>query len=75
MLDSINTFFKVERDPFYIMGFKKGLEIGIRQAETEKDRQWVTNIILKLGLSDEETADIVNVSIQFVRKVRRSLNK
>ncbi len=71
MLDSITTFFKPERDPF----FKLGKEQGIEQTEVKKSREFVTNLILKLGWSDEQVADIANVTVEFVRDVRSSLKK
>ncbi len=67
MLDSISTFFKEEKDPFYIRGQKKG--------EANKSFEVVANLIRKLGWSDEQVADIANVPVQFVSEVRSSLKK
>ncbi len=45
------------------------------KVEEKKNTEFVTNLIVKLGLNDEQTADVGEVSIDFVRKVRASLAK
>lgn len=67
MLPSVKTFFKIEKDPFSIMGQQKDRAM--------KNRQFVTNLVVKFDLSDEQIADIVNVPIAFVQEVRNSLKK
>ncbi|MNY69117.1 hypothetical protein D3C86_2070070 [compost metagenome] len=59
------TKFKVEKDPFYIKGRTEALN--------EKNHDVVENLIVKLGLSDEQAAEIAEVSISFVKKVRKEL--
>ena len=85
MLDSISTFFKEEKDPFYIRGQKKGIELGreegieegiekgIEKGEAKKGFIVVANLIEKLGLNDEQAADIAKVTVEFVKEVRSSL--
>ncbi len=63
VMESVTKFFKEENDFL----FKKG--------EVKKDNVYVENLILKLGLSDEQIADIGKVSIDFVRSVRARLEK
>jgi hypothetical protein len=63
------TKFKVEKDPFYQDGVKKGIEKG----EAGKSHDVVENLIIKLGLSDEQAADVAEVTIAFVKKVRKEL--
>ncbi len=75
MLDSISTFFKEERDPFFIRGEAKGIEKGIEKGEAKKSVEVVANLIGKLGLNDEQAADVANVPVQFVKDVRKSLGK
>lgn len=57
--------FKIEKDPFYQDGVKKG--------EAEKSHDVVENLITKLGLSDEQAADVAEVTIAFVKKVRKEI--
>ncbi len=57
----VASFFKEERDPF----FKKGIEKGKLDV--------VENLIVKLGLSDEQTAEVAEVPLAFVQKVRAEL--
>lgn len=71
MLDSIDTFFKAERDPFYKMGEEKGKEEG----EAKKSYEVVVNALEKFGYNDEQAASIAGVSIEFVKEVRQSLKK
>jgi hypothetical protein len=61
-MESITKFFKEERDPF----FRRGLEKGKLEE--------VKNLIVKLGLSDEQAADVAEVSVDYVAKIRASLN-
>ncbi len=63
----VASFFKVENDPFYIEGVEK--------TKLEDKTEFVTNLIVKLGLSDEQAADVAEVTVDFVQKVRASLNK
>lgn len=39
----------------------------------EKSHSFVENLITKLGLSDEQAADVAEVSPFFVKKVRKEL--
>jgi hypothetical protein len=67
------TKFKVEKDPFYQDGVKKGIEKGIEKTEARKNHDFVENLIKKLGLSDEQAAAVAEVTIAFVKKVREEL--
>ncbi|WP_316794663.1 hypothetical protein [Pedobacter frigoris] len=61
-MQSVSTFFKEENDIFY----RKG---------AEKTRHTVIeNLLTKLGVSDEKAAEIAEVSIEYVREIRLSLN-
>lgn len=68
------TTFKVENDPFYQDGIKQGVKEGVKQGVFKKNHDFVENLIIKLGLSDEQVADIAEVSVAFVKKVREELN-
>ncbi len=59
----VASFFKEERDPFYKRGELKG------KAEVVK------NLISKLGLSNEQAADVAEVSAEFVADIRAKLAK
>jgi hypothetical protein len=50
---------------------KRGLEKG----EEKKSHIIVENLIVKMGLSDEQAADLAEVPLDFVAKVRLSLGK
>lgn len=56
-------------------GLKRGFEKGIEKGEEKKSYDVVENLIVKLGLSDEQAADIAEVSVDFVRNVRSALQK
>lgn len=45
-----------------------------RDAVDEKSHEVVENLIIKLGLSNEQAADIAAVSLSFVKKVRKELS-
>ncbi|MFA4871202.1 MAG: hypothetical protein WC623_23585 [Pedobacter sp.] len=63
------TKFKVEKDPFYQDGIKKGTE----KTEARKNHDFVENLILELNLSDEKIARIVEVSDEYVKKFAKKL--
>ncbi|MDR0793036.1 MAG: hypothetical protein LBE82_06985 [Chitinophagaceae bacterium] len=63
--------FKQENDIFYIAGQRAGQEEGA----TNKSYEVVKNLIIKMGLSDQQAADIGGVSVEFVKKVRRELKR
>lgn len=48
---------------------------GIQKGEQKKSRDVVENLLSKLGLSDEQAAEVAEVSIEFVQKIRAQLNK
>lgn len=50
---------------------QKGIEKGKAEGKTEE----VHNLIIKLGLNDEQAADVAGVSVEFVQQVRADINK
>ncbi|WP_285058498.1 hypothetical protein [Pedobacter ginsengisoli] len=61
-MQSVSTFFKVEKDMFYKLGERKGVEKGIEKGiekGAEKARHSIVeNLLTKLGFSDQEAAEI-----------------
>ena len=54
---------------------KTAREEGIEKGVEKKGHEVVKNLILKMGLTDAQAADIAEVSPSFVKKVRRGLKK
>ena len=54
---------------------EKARHDGLQKGRIEKDKQTVRNLILKLDLPVEKIAEVAEVSIDFVKKVRSSLEK
>ncbi len=54
---------------------KEGIEEGIEKGKEEKTHAIVLNLILKLGLSDEQAADVAGVPVDYVATVRAELKK
>ena len=52
-------------------GFEKGIQKGIEKGREEV----VENLINKLGLDDKQAAEIAEVPVTFVKKVRETLRK
>jgi hypothetical protein len=48
---------------------EEGIEIG----EAKKSHHVVENLIIKLGLSDEQAADVAEVSVDFVKNIRQEI--
>jgi predicted transposase YdaD len=67
----IETIKKIERDEGIEIGREKGIEEGIEKGKQEV----IENLIIKLGLSDKQVADIAEMPVSFVKKVRTSLKK
>lgn len=51
------------------------LEKARHDGVLEKNKQIVRNLITKHGRTDEQIADVAEVSVDFVKKVRASLKK
>jgi len=54
-------------------GIQTGIQKGIKKGEAIARHDVVSNLITKLGLSDEQAADVAEVSAAFVKKVRKEL--
>ena len=78
-METVTKFFKEEKDFLYQKGEVKGIEKGIvkgrEEGREEKGLEVVTNLIVNLGLPDEEVAVIAGVSVSFVKSVRVGLKK
>ena len=59
----IETIKKIEREEV----FEKGIEKGKQEV--------IENLIIKMGLSDKQAADIAEMPVSFVKKIRASLKK
>jgi flagellar biosynthesis/type III secretory pathway protein FliH len=68
-MEKISKFFKEEKDPFFQKGVGKGMEKGIKRGK----EQVVQSLITELGLSDEQTARVAAVTMDFVSRIRKSL--
>ena len=75
----IETIKKIEREEGIEIGMKKGMEKGIEKGMEkgiEKGKQEVIeNLIIKMGLSDKQVADIAEMPVSFVKKIRAALKK
>lgn len=67
VMNTIAKFFKEENDFLYRKGEARG--------EAKKSLEVVENLILKLGLSDSQAAEIAKVSVDLVKEVRLKLGK
>ena len=78
-MQKVSTFFKEENDFFYKRGEAKGIakgEIkGAILAEERKSMVVVENLVVKLGLADEQIVELAEVELAFVQKIRSGLNK
>jgi hypothetical protein len=48
---------------------------GKAEERAELSKKVVRNLIIKLGLSDEQAADVAGVTVEFVKQVRASLQR
>lgn len=68
-METITKFFKEENDFL----FRKGEVKGEAKGEAKKSQAVVENLILELGLSDQQAAKIAEVPVDFVAKIRAEL--
>ncbi|WP_242457713.1 Rpn family recombination-promoting nuclease/putative transposase [Pedobacter sp. BS3] len=54
---------------------ERGMERGMERGKAEGKAEVVGNLITKLGLSDSKAAEVAEVPVDFVQKVRASLKK
>ena len=67
----IETIKKIEREE----GFEKGMERGMEKGIEKGKQEVIENLIIKLGLSDRQVADIAEMPVSFVKKIRAVLKK
>ncbi len=56
-------------------GIEEGRKEGIEEGKQEAMYAFLANLISKLGLSDEQAADVAGVPVDYVAKVRAELKK
>ena len=56
-------------------GIKKGREEGIEKGVEKGKREVIENLITKLGLPDKQVADVTEMQVSFVGKIRAALKK
>ncbi len=56
-------------------GRLKGREEGKAEGKVEGKAEVVSNLIIKMAMTDAQAADIAGVSVDFVKKVRKELKK
>ena len=71
IMESVTTFFREENDFLY----KRGEIRGEIKGEERKNHTVVENLIIKFGFSDEQAADVADVSVEYVAKIRAELKK
>mgnify|MGYP002777961512 CR=1 FL=1 len=74
IMDSIDKFIDEETDYLFIKGQKKGLEKGLAKLAKAEER-FVQRLLQKTDHTPEQIADIVGVSVEFVRRVEQKLSR
>ena len=67
IMDDISGFFSKEKDIFYILGERDGMEKG--------KQDFVRNLLLNTDFSMVKIASLANVSQFYVRKIKKTLKK
>ena len=89
IMESVSTFFKIEKDFLYRIGEKKGMEkgevrgiergmekgmvIGMEKGEERKSFILVKNLLLESDFTVAKIASVAAVTEAFVRKVKKTL--
>lgn len=82
IMESIATWWKIERDPAYIIGqrdgieqgIERGIKKGIEKGQAKERLAVVKALLLNTNHTISEIAHLVNVSEVLVRKVKKSLH-
>lgn len=74
-MDKVSTFFKEENDYFYRRGEKKGEWKGKLIGAQSKGYTVVENLIVKMGCTDQQAAEIAEISIDIVKDIRAALKQ
>lgn len=75
IMESVSTFFKEERDPYYIRGFQKGTEKATIKAAIRASSEFAERLIEGTDHTDEVIAKLAGVTVPFVERKRRALIK
>ena len=72
IMESILDFIFIdkENDPLFVKGIEQGIEQGIEN----RDRDLVTHLIVNKKMTDEQIADLTNISPDFIVMVRQHIN-
>ena len=77
IMESVSTFFKIEKDFLYRIGEKKGMEKGeekgMEKGEERKSFILVKNLLLESDFTVAKIASVAAVTEAFVRKVKKTL--
>lgn len=73
IMESVSTFFKIEKDFLYRIGEKKGMEKGEERGEERKSFILVKNLLLESNFTVAKIASMAEVTEAFVRKVKKTL--
>lgn len=78
---SYESSLKAQRDYYSTISYaekkamEKGMERGMEKGMEKGKEQVVKNLIIELGLSDQQAARIAEIPVSFVKKIRTSLKK
>jgi hypothetical protein len=82
-MESIDKFFKGERDYLFIKGREQGRKEGLKKAleqcqarkDNEKNLSFTKSLILQTSFNNKEIAGLVGVSEDFVKEARENLKE
>ncbi len=76
IMEHVSSFFKVEKDIFYQVGEKRGIEKGIEKGRKESEKktfEFVKNLLSQTDFTISKIAMLANVEETFVQKVKNTL--
>jgi predicted transposase YdaD len=83
IIEEMSLLVDIEKDTFYIKGIEKGIEKGKLEGKLEgieegsqlAQRKMIINLISKLGLDDRSIAELTEVPLKVIRKIRKEMQK
>lgn len=64
----------IEKDTLYLQGIEKGIEQGRQEERIKEKKLFVENLLRNTDFDDQKIANLADVNLAFVRKVKKEIN-
>ncbi len=75
IMTNIYKLIDISEDPLYMEGKAEGKAEGKTEGKTEGKIESIESLIIKTDFDDESIANILNVPLDLVKKIRQNIKK